>query len=124
MLFWRVWGALLGSSLMIGETIRSWGQGRNLLFVLDDFAIGIPLVVTAWLMGQPTAARTRAFAAAFAATAGMLYGSFFGKVVRLVEGASGDFSSNIDGQFLTFLIGLAFFSSLAGLIAALRAPAP
>jgi hypothetical protein len=57
MLFWRCWGALLGASLMIGETIRSWGQGRNLLFVLDDFAIGIPLVVTAWLMGAPSPGR-------------------------------------------------------------------
>lgn len=29
MKFWRVWAILLGLSLMIGETIRSWGQGRN-----------------------------------------------------------------------------------------------
>ena len=123
-MFWRIWGALLGSSLMIGETIRSWGQGRNPLFVLDDFCIGVPLVVTAWLMGQPTPARARAFAASFAASAGMLYGSFFGKLVDLVEGGAGEFSSNIGGQFLTVLIGLAFFSSLLGLWFAVRAAEP
>jgi hypothetical protein len=114
--FWRVWAALLGTSLMLGETVRSWGQGRNLLFVLDDFCIGVPLVVTAILMGRPTPARACAFAAAFAATAGMLYGSFFGKLVDLSRPAS----SNIEIHLLTFLIGLAFVSSLAGLVAAIR----
>jgi hypothetical protein len=118
MRFWRGWAVLLGASLMIGETIRSWGQGRPLLFVLDDFCIGIPLVLTAWLMGQPNPARRCAFAAAFAAAAGMLYGSFFGKVVELMAGAEGDFSSNLDGSFLTLLIGFAFAASLAGLVAA------
>jgi len=116
MTFWRIWAILLGSSLMIGETIRSWGQGRNLLFVLDDFLIGIPLVVTAILMGHPTMARYCAFSASFAASAGMLYGSFFGKLVDLSRPAS----SNIEIGLLTALIGLAFVSSLAGLIASVR----
>lgn len=116
MMFWRVWAALLGSSLMIGETIRSWGQGRNLLFVLDDFLIGVPLVVTAILMAKPTPARWCAFAASFAATAGMLYGSFFGKLVDLSQSAA----SNIEIHFLTTLIGLAFASALIGMIASVR----
>lgn len=120
MLFWRIWAILLGSSLMIGETIRSWGQGRHPLFVLDDFVIGIPLVVTGILMAAPTVPRRCAFAASFAAAAGMLYGSFFGKVVELSSGGAGSFSSNLDGEFLTILIGMAFVSSLAGLIAAVR----
>jgi hypothetical protein len=34
--------------------IRSWGQDRILLFVVDDFLIAIPLVVTASLMRNPT----------------------------------------------------------------------
>ena len=116
-MFWRVWAALLGSSLMIGETIRSWGQGRNPLFVFDDFLIGIPLVATAILMAKPTAARRCAFSASFAATAGMLYGSFFGKLVDLSRPAS----SNIEIGLLTWLIGLAFASSLIGLAASLVA---
>jgi hypothetical protein len=116
MKFLRVWAALLGASLMLGETIRSWGQGRNLLFVFDDFLIGIPLVVTAVLMRSPSPARWCAFAAAFAATAGMLYGSFFGKLVDLSDPAS----SNIEIRVLTGLIGLAFASSLIGLVASVR----
>ncbi len=116
MLFWRVWGALLGASLMIGESIRSWGQGRNLLFVFDDFFIGVPLVVTAYLMRAPTPARWCAFTASYAATAGMLYGSFFGKLIDLSNPAS----SNIEIRLLTGLIGLAFASSLIGLIASIR----
>jgi len=116
MTFWRGWAALLGSSLMIGETIRSWDQGRNLLFVLDDFMIGIPLVVTAVLMSKPTIARACAFAASFAATAGMLYGSFFGKLIDLSDPAS----SNIEIHLLTSLIGAAFISALAGLVASIR----
>jgi hypothetical protein len=84
--------------------------------VLDDFVIGVPLVVTAYLMSRPTPARSHAFAAAFAATAGMLYGSFFGK---LIDPAS-PMASNIEGGVLTALIGLAFLSSLAGLVASIR----
>lgn len=116
MMFWRVWAALLGSSLMIGETIRSWGQGRNPLFVLDDFVIGIPLVVVAVMMGRPTPARWCALAASFAAAAGMLYGSFFGKLVDLSNPAS----SNIEIRLLTALIGLAFLSSIVGVVASVR----
>jgi hypothetical protein len=114
-MFWRVWAALLGSSLILGETIRSWGQGRNLLFVFDDYLIGIPLIVMAVLMAKPTVAKHCAFSASYAATAGMLYGSFFGKLVN----PEGPMSSNIEGGFLTFLIGLAFLSALAGLVASL-----
>ncbi|MEM7020085.1 MAG: hypothetical protein AAF512_22435 [Pseudomonadota bacterium] len=120
MLFWRIWAILLGSSLMIGELIRSWGQGRHPLFILDDFFIGIPLIITAILMAQPTIARRCGFSAAFAAAAGMLYGSFFGKLVDLSRPAS----SNIEIGFLTALIGLAFFSSLLGLVASLRIKEP
>ena len=116
MTFLRVWAVLLGTSLMIGETIRSWGQGRNLLFVFDDFLIGVSLVVTALLMRNPTPGRSCAFAASFAATAGMLYPSFFGKLVDL----SSPVSSNIEVQLLTTLIGLAFVSSLIGLVGAVR----
>jgi hypothetical protein len=116
MKFWRIWAVLLGASLMVGESIRSWGQGRNLLFVFDDFLIGIPLVVTALLLRAPTPARMCAFSAAYAATAGMLYGSFFGKLVDRAEPVS----TNIGIGLLTGLIGLAFASSLIGLIASVR----
>ncbi len=116
MIFWRVWAVLLGSSLMIGETIRSWGQGRNPLFILDDFLIGVPLIITAMLMARPSTPRRCAFSASFAASAGMLYGSFFNKLVDLSNPAS----SSIDVRLLTALIGLAFVSSVIGLLGSIR----
>ena len=111
MLFWRVWAIVLGSSLMIGESIRSWGAGRHWLFVVDDFFIGAPLVVTAILVATPTVARRCAFSASFAAAAGMLYGSFFGKLVDPASTNAGNMSLGL----LTCLIGAAFFAALIGL---------
>jgi hypothetical protein len=114
MLFWRVMAILLGSTLMIGELIRSWGQGRPLVFVLDDFCIGIPLVVTALLMRKDTKLRRAAFAGAWGATAGMLYPSFFGKLIEQDAVAA---ATNIPFQTLTVILGVFFTISLCGLIA-------
>tara|TARA_R110000824_G_scaffold390760_4_gene587624 strand:+ start:44075 stop:44449 length:375 start_codon:yes stop_codon:yes gene_type:complete len=114
MFAWRIVAVLLGSTLMIGELIRSWGMERPLVFVLDDFCIGIPLVVTAWLMSKDTKSRRAAFAGAWGATAGMLYPSFFGKLVEQDAGAA---ATNIPFHTLTAIIGLLFALSLAGLVA-------
>lgn len=114
--FLRWWAVLQGAGLIIGESIRSWGQGRHPLFVLDDFFIGVPLLLTAWLVGSPTPMRKAAFSAAFAASAGMLYGSFFGKLLE----PAGDHSSSFDVGFLTFLVGVAFVSSLVSLALSLK----
>ncbi|MDO8420627.1 MAG: hypothetical protein Q7S99_00540 [Parvibaculum sp.] len=114
MLFWRVTAILLGSTLMIGELFRSWGQQRPLVFVLDDFCIGIPLVATALLMAKDTKPRRAAFAGAWGATAGMLYPSFFGK---LVEQDAVGAATNIPFHTLTAIIGFLFVLSLAGLVA-------
>tara|TARA_R110000868_G_scaffold41729_4_gene142129 strand:- start:690 stop:1094 length:405 start_codon:yes stop_codon:yes gene_type:complete len=114
MIFWRVMAALLGSTLMIGELIRSWGMGRPLVFVLDDFCIGIPLVVTAVLMAKDTKPRRAAFAAAWGATAGMLYPSFFGKLIEQDAVAA---ATNIPFNTLTAILGFLFVLSLAGLVA-------
>ena len=115
----RLLAILLGSSLMIGELIRSWGQGRNLVFVIDDFLVGVPLVVVGILMSKPTFVRLCALAAAFAAAAGMLYPSFFGKIVEPSE----PLSSNIAGTVLTTLIGVALATALIGLAMTLRSAA-
>lgn len=117
MKFWRIWALILGISLMAGESIRSWGQARNPLFVVDDFLVGIPLVLTAILLARPSIPRLCAFSAAFAASAGMLYGSFFSKLVDLAEPAS----SNIEIRLLTALIGLALISSILGVYGSIRA---
>jgi hypothetical protein len=116
---WRIVAIVLGSALMTGEAVRSWGQGRNLLLVVDDFLLGTALVVAGVLMARPTFARHCGLCAAFAASVGGLYPSFFGKLVDLSAPAS----SNIEVRLLTALIGAAFVIALAGLVATLRAAA-
>lgn len=119
----RVLALLLGSLLAVGETIRSWGQGRPLAFVVDDYLIGGGVILAALCFRAESLRRRAAFAAAWAANAGMLYGSFFGK---LFAEPSAEFRSNIPDGLLTGLIGLAFATSLFGMIAtiALREPPP
>lgn len=119
--FLRWWAILLGTSLMIGEAIRSWGQDRHWLFVIDDFVIGIPLVVTGLLVATPTVSRRAAFSAAWAAVAGMTYGSFFGKLLDWSDAAD---STNIDIGLLTALIGAVFISSLVGLVGSIAVKNP
>jgi len=115
MIYWRCLAIFLGLLLMGGELFRSWGMGRPLVFVLDDFFIGIPLVVTALLMAKDTIARRAAFAGAWGATAGMLYPSFFGKLIEPTAEAAA--ATNIPFDFLTAIIGVIFALSLAGLVA-------
>ena len=111
----RLLGAGLALSLMIGELIRSWGAGRPIMFVLDDFFMGGLLLVGAIVMASPTRLRWGVFVAGWASCAGMLYGSFFGKVFAPETSNSGNF----DLGFLTAIIGLAFMVSLIGLWRAL-----
>jgi hypothetical protein len=110
----RVLGVLHGSLLIAGEMVRSSGQGRPLVFVLDDVWIGGFVLIAALAFRPDRLARRAAFAAAWAANAGGLYGSFFGKLLA-EEGAS--FHSNIPDELLTALIGLAFGISLFGMVA-------
>ncbi len=101
----------LSLSLMVGESIRSWGVGRPIMFVLDDFFAGGLLLLGAILMANPSWLRSNIFIAGWGACAGMLYGSFFGKVFDPASGNPGNF----DLGLLTWLIGLAFVVSLIGL---------
>jgi hypothetical protein len=110
----RALGVIHGSALMLGETLRSWGQGRPLVFVLDDFLIGGGVVAAALWFRPDELRRRAAFAAAWGANVGGLYGSFFGK---LFAEPSADFHTNIPGGTLTALIGLAFATSLACMVA-------
>lgn len=108
----RFLGAGLALSLMIGEAIRSWGVGRPIMFVLDDLFMGGLLLAGAILMAKPTLTRWAVFVAGWGVCAGMLYGSFFGKVFAPETSNSGNFDLGI----LTALIGLAFVVSLIGLV--------
>lgn len=114
----RIWAVLLALSLMIGELWRSWGAGREFVFVVDDQIMGALLIVSAYLLKQETARRRAFFSAAWAFNVGMLYGSFFGKIVNPENTNSG----NWDLGLLTGLIGLAFVSAIIGMIASILLP--
>ena len=118
MLFLRIIAAIHALSLILGETWRSWGAGRHIAFVVDDYWIGGLLLLGAWFMRTDSLRNRALFAAGWGANAGMIYGSFFGK---LIEPASSN-PGNFDMGLLTGLLGLAFFVSVAGMIAAILLP--
>ncbi len=117
----RVVGVIHGTALVLGETLRSWGQGRPLAFVLDDFLIGGGVILAALWFRPDDLRRRAAFAAAWGANVGGLYPSFFGKL--FAEGGA-QFHSNIPDGLLTGLIGLAFATSVVCMIATILLKAP
>lgn len=114
----RILAVLLALSLMIGELWRSWGAGRHILFILDDQIMGAMLLAGAFLVRGETMRRRAFFSAGWGVNAGMLYGSFFGKLVE----PAGTNAGNWDLGILTFLVGLAFATSVLGLIASVLLP--
>lgn len=114
----RFLAVALALSLMIGEVWRSWGAGRPIMFVLDDMLIGGFLIAAAAAMSKDCLRNRAAFAAAWGTAAGMLYGSFFGKVFAPQSAQEG----NWDLGVLTALIGVAFVISLAGMWLSITLP--
>lgn len=108
----------LASVNIIGELYRSWGDGRNIVWVLDDVLAGIFLIVAAMLFTRDTKARRAGFAAAWGVGLGMIYGSFFSS---LFDGA--DFNSgNLDWQFLLAVKAFIFLLCIFGVYAAIFWP--
>lgn len=118
MLVLRILAAIQALSLILGETYRSWGAGRHIAFVVDDYWMGALLLLGAWMMRRDTFRNRALFAAGWGVCAGMLYGSFFGK---LIEPSSSN-PGNFDMGLLTGLLGLAFFVAMAGMIATIVLP--
>lgn len=102
-------------SLMLGELFRSWGTGRPLPFVMDDMLAGMLMLWAVHLTRRPSVVGRRFLAAAWGVAAGMLYGSFFGKLVDPTSSTPGNFAMG----FLTAIVGFAFFVSLGGLAASI-----
>lgn len=116
----RAVAVLLGLSLILGEAYRSWGVDRPIAFWMDDMIMGSALIAAAALVGRDTKARRAFFSGAWGLNAGMLYGSFFGKVFAPAEATPGNF----DLGTLTLLIGAAFATAVIGFIASIVLPAP
>jgi hypothetical protein len=108
--------AVVGALLLIsGEAYRSWGAGRPIAYWMDDVLAGALLIWAASKVGSGTRAAHAFFTGSWGIAAGMLYGSFFGK---LYEPARSD-PGNFDLGFLTILVGVAFAVAVAGFIASL-----
>ncbi len=114
----RLLAIALALSLMIGELWRSWGAGRPLYAVIDDQILGVLLIAGAIALRRDTWRTRGLMAAAWGVTAGMLYGSFFGKVFEPARTNAG----NWDLGVLTMLIGVAFATAIIGLVLTLAAP--
>ncbi|MBL8548352.1 MAG: hypothetical protein JNJ73_00100 [Hyphomonadaceae bacterium] len=114
----RLVAILLALSLMIGEAYRSWGAGRPAPLWLDDMFAGALLIGSALALRQETPARRAFFTGAWGVAAGLLYGSFFGKVFEPQTQNAGNFPLGL----LTVLVGAAFAVAVAGFVFSLLIP--
>ena len=114
----RHFSILLGTLNAAGELYRSAGDGRHIMFVLDDVFLGLALVISALLFTRDTPPRRAFFAASWGAAAGGVYGSFFSKLLSEEPINSG----NLDPVFLTSFLGVLFAISLLGVFLSIRLP--
>jgi hypothetical protein len=110
-------GALV---LMLGEAYRSWGAGRPVAFWMDDMLAGSIMIAAAIAVRRPTLRNRALFSAAWGISAGMLYGSFFGKIFAPETGDPGNFTLGT----LTALVGVAFVIAVAGTVASIVVTTP
>jgi len=103
---------LVGLGLIIGETIRRYGAWGFWARWMDDYIMGGLLIVPAVLILKKVGFGKRLLIAGWGAAFGMTFLSFFGKISPTAR----KFETNIDADLLVFLIGLAFATSLIGLI--------
>lgn len=103
---------------ILGEIFRSWGDGRNIVWILDDVLAGLFLIVASLMFTKDTLARRSSFAAAWGVSLGMIYMSFFSSLLSASEFNSG----NLDWRFLLAVKGFIFLLCLFGVFAAIRLP--
>ena len=114
----RYFTIALGLFNMLGEFYRSVGDGRHIMFVLDDTFLGLALIFSALWFTKDTPPKRAFFAASWGAAAGGVYGSFFYKLLSDVPINSG----NLNASFLTAFLGVLLAISILGVILAIRLP--
>ncbi len=114
----RYFTIALGLLNMLGEFYRSVGDGRHIMFVLDDTFLGLALIVSALFFTKDTPPRRAFFAASWGAATGGVYGSFFSKLLAQDTINSG----NLNPNFLTAFLGIFFVISIVGVICAICLP--
>jgi len=114
----RYFTMALGLINMLGEFYRSVGDGRHILFVLDDTFLGLALILSALWFTEDTPPKRAFFAASWGAAVGGIYGSFFSKLLSETPINSG----NLNPDFLRGILGVLFAVSILSLILAIRLP--
>ncbi len=114
----RYFTMALAILIMIGEVYRSMGDGRHIMFVLDDIFLGLAMLVAALNFTKDTPPRRAFFAASWGAAAGGVYGSFFYKLLSETPINSG----NLNSTFLTTFLGVFLAISILCVILAIRLP--
>ncbi len=110
----------IGLALLImgGEIYRSWGDGRNIIWVLDDVLAGLYMMVAALMFRRDTPALRALFASSWGVAVGMLYMSFFSSLLAPEALNAG----NLNKDFLITAKGICFALSFVGLAAAILLP--
>jgi uncharacterized PurR-regulated membrane protein YhhQ (DUF165 family) len=103
---------ILGLGLIIGETIRRYGEWGFWARWLDDYIMGLLLIISAILVLLNKNFGKKLLIAGWSLTVGMTYYSFFSKISPNAK----EFQTNIEANSLIFLVGLAFLTSIIGLI--------
>lgn len=112
----RVLAIVVATVASLGEVLRSWGAGRPVFAVIDDFLVAALLLAGAWRATRREGPVL--LVAGFAFASGIFYGSFFGHVQALSQGEADP--GNIPQACLTVAIGALFASMIAGFALSLR----
>jgi Na+/melibiose symporter-like transporter len=108
----------LAAALVAVETYRSWGVGRPVLTVADDYVGAALLAWAAWLTRRPGERARRAAVAIWGVICGVSLCNFSVKLLmpdRMTPG-------NLPPALLQALVGGAFVLSLIALIATILLP--
>jgi uncharacterized membrane protein len=114
----RYFTMALAVLIMVGEVYRSIGDGRHIMWILDDIFLGLAMLIGAIYFTKDTPPRRAFFAASWGAAAGGVYGSFFSKLLSADPINSG----NLNPTFLTAFLGVFFVISILCVILAIRLP--
>ena len=118
MLLLRITAILLAAATVGGELLRSWGTGRPVLLVAEDFLVAALLVAGALAMQRDTIGRRAFFAVAWGAAAGQFYASLATKLAQPAVADPGNFRTDV----LTWLIATALIISIVGAVASFALP--
>ena len=112
----RAGAIVFGLLVIAGEVFRSWGE-RSVIWWLDDFMVGAGLILTAIFLAPETAQRRAIFSSAWAFAVGIIYISFFDKIVLAQIVGPG-----VEVNRLNIFVTLSLVLAVAGLAASLILP--